>query len=30
MHGLQGPGLATPVVRMGTRRVASTLRWAFG
>jgi uncharacterized protein (DUF2236 family) len=30
MHGLQGPGLATPAVRMGTRGVASTLRWAFG
>nr|WP_294810048.1 oxygenase MpaB family protein [uncultured Sphingomonas sp.] len=30
MHGLQGPGLATPAVRMGTRGVAGTLRWAFG
>lgn len=30
MHGLQGPGLATPAVRIGTRSVASTLRWAFG
>ena len=29
MHGLQGPGLATPAVRMGTRGVAGTLRWAF-
>lgn len=30
MHGLQGPRLTTPAVRMGTRSVASTLRWAFG
>ncbi|KRC80974.1 oxygenase MpaB family protein [Sphingomonas sp. Root241] len=30
MHGLQGAGLATPAVRMGTRSVAGTLRWAFG
>jgi uncharacterized protein (DUF2236 family) len=30
MHRLQGPGLATPAVRMGTRGVAGTLRWAFG
>jgi uncharacterized protein (DUF2236 family) len=30
MHGLQGPGLATPAVRMGTRGIAGTLRWAFG
>jgi uncharacterized protein (DUF2236 family) len=29
MHGLSGPGLATPAVRIGTRGVASTLRWAF-
>jgi len=30
MHGLHGPGLATPAVRMGTRSVAGALRWAFG
>jgi uncharacterized protein (DUF2236 family) len=29
MHGLSGPGLATPAVRIGTRGVAGTLRWAF-
>jgi len=29
MHGLSGAGLATPAVRIGTRGVASTLRWAF-
>jgi len=29
MHGLSGPGLATPVVRMGTGGIASTMRWAF-
>ncbi|MDG2533271.1 oxygenase MpaB family protein [Sphingomonas sp. HITSZ_GF] len=29
MHGLSGPGLATPALRIGTRGVASTLRWAF-
>jgi len=29
MHGLAGPGLATPAVRLGVRGVADTLRWAF-
>jgi uncharacterized protein (DUF2236 family) len=29
MHGLHGAGLALPAVRIGTRGVASTLRWAF-
>jgi uncharacterized protein (DUF2236 family) len=29
MHGLSGPGLATPALRLGTRGVARTLRWAF-
>jgi len=29
MHGLSGAGLATPAVRLGTRGVANTLRWAF-
>ncbi|WHU01943.1 MULTISPECIES: oxygenase MpaB family protein [unclassified Sphingomonas] len=29
MHGLSSAGLATPAVRIGTRGVASTLRWAF-
>lgn len=29
MHGLSGPGLATPAIRLGTRSVAGTLRWAF-
>lgn len=29
MHGLAGLGLATPAVRIGTRSVAGTLRWAF-
>jgi uncharacterized protein (DUF2236 family) len=29
MHGLATPPLATPAVRLGTRGVAETLRWAF-
>jgi hypothetical protein len=29
MHGLSGAGLATPALRMGTRGIAGTLRWAF-
>ncbi|TGX52586.1 DUF2236 domain-containing protein [Sphingomonas gei] len=29
MHGLSGPGLATPAVRLGTGGIASTMRWAF-
>lgn len=29
MHGLSGPGLATPAVRIGTRGIAEALRWAF-
>ncbi|HVJ01784.1 MAG TPA: oxygenase MpaB family protein [Sphingomonas sp.] len=29
MHGLSGPGFATPAVRLGTGGLASTLRWAF-
>ncbi|MBO9622161.1 MAG: DUF2236 domain-containing protein [Sphingomonas sp.] len=29
MHGLSGPGLATPAVRLGAGGLASTLRWAF-
>jgi uncharacterized protein (DUF2236 family) len=29
MHGLSGPGLATPAVRLGTRTMADTMRWAF-
>jgi uncharacterized protein (DUF2236 family) len=29
MHGLTGPGLATPAVRLGTGGIASTMRWAF-
>jgi uncharacterized protein (DUF2236 family) len=29
MHGFSGPGLATPAVRLGTRGMADTLRWAF-
>lgn len=29
MHGFSGLGLATPAVRIGTRGVAGTLRWAF-
>lgn len=29
MHGLSGPGITTPAVRMGTRGIANTLRWAF-
>ncbi len=29
MHGLSGPGLTTPAVRLGTRGLAGTLRWAF-
>ena len=29
MHGLAGPGFARPAVRLGTRGVAGTLRWAF-
>ncbi|MDH4742789.1 DUF2236 domain-containing protein [Sphingomonas sp. CBMAI 2297] len=29
MHGLSGAGLATPALRIGTRGVARTLRWAF-
>lgn len=29
MHGLGSPGLATPVLRVGTRGIAETLRWAF-
>jgi uncharacterized protein (DUF2236 family) len=29
MHGLRGTGLATPAVRIGTRGIAETLRWAF-
>ncbi|MES2442636.1 MAG: oxygenase MpaB family protein [Pseudomonadota bacterium] len=30
MHGLSGPGLATPAIRVGTRSIAATMRWAFG
>jgi uncharacterized protein (DUF2236 family) len=29
MHGLRPSGVATPLVRAGTRGVAQTLRWAF-
>lgn len=29
MHGLRGPGIAAPAVRMGTRGIAGTFRWAF-
>lgn len=29
MHGLSGPGLAAPAVRLGVRGLADTLRWAF-
>jgi uncharacterized protein (DUF2236 family) len=29
MHGLRSPGLAVPAVRLGTRGIAGTLRWAF-
>jgi uncharacterized protein (DUF2236 family) len=29
MHDLDGPGVATPAVRMGTRSMAGSLRWAF-
>ena len=29
MHGLNGPGLAAPAVRLGTHGVAGALRWAF-
>jgi uncharacterized protein (DUF2236 family) len=29
MHGLAGPGLATPAVRAVTRTAAETMRWAF-
>jgi uncharacterized protein (DUF2236 family) len=29
MHGLSGPGLATPAIRLGVRGLADTLRWAF-
>jgi uncharacterized protein (DUF2236 family) len=29
MHGFSGAGIATPAVRIGTRGVARTLRWAF-
>lgn len=29
MHGLAGPGIATPLVRAGGRAIAGTLRWAF-
>ena len=29
MHGLAGPGLAAPAVRIGTRGVREGLRWAF-
>jgi uncharacterized protein (DUF2236 family) len=29
MHGLSGPGLTTPAVRLGTRGLAGALRWAF-
>ena len=29
MHGLASPGFATPALRIGTRGIASTLRWAF-
>lgn len=29
MHGLSTPALAAPAVRLGTRGVAETLRWAF-
>jgi uncharacterized protein (DUF2236 family) len=29
MHGLSGPGLATPLIRFGTGSIASTMRWAF-
>lgn len=29
MHGLRSPGLAAPALRLGTRGMAWTLRWAF-
>lgn len=29
MHGLRGAGPAAPAVRLGTRGIADTLRWAF-
>jgi uncharacterized protein (DUF2236 family) len=29
MHGLRSPGFAMPAVRIGTRSIAGTLRWAF-
>jgi uncharacterized protein (DUF2236 family) len=29
MHGLRSPALAAPAVRIGTRGIAETLRWAF-
>ena len=29
MHGLDGPGAARPLVRLGTAGLARTLRWAF-
>jgi uncharacterized protein (DUF2236 family) len=29
MHGLSGPGIGVPVVRLGTRGIARTIRWAF-
>lgn len=29
MHGLPGPGIARPAVRLGTRAAAGTMRWAF-
>lgn len=29
MHGLPGPGLATPAIRAGTRGIAGTMRWVF-
>ncbi|RYD50308.1 MAG: DUF2236 domain-containing protein [Sphingomonadales bacterium] len=29
MHGLSGPGLAKPVVRLGTGGIAGAFRWAF-
>jgi len=29
MHGLKGPRLTRPAVRLGTRSIAATMRWAF-
>ena len=29
MHGFSRPSLAAPAIRIGTRGIAETLRWAF-